>query len=156
MPNTLSAGSNVLEKSAQRDTLATHARAAFGMRAWIADAYADIATSVPPDNHSATATLRACSELSGDDSGSVDPLTTALAGEILRLNNLTMASQPNNDATMHLLLDALGLQEAEPEEKRSLLLALGTYLENHDFSDDHNFKTFAAVVDALNTSASPE
>lgn len=151
MPTNISAASSVLEEPVQRKKLAAHACAAFGMRAWIADAYADIATSVPPENHSATAALRACKKLSGDDSGSVDPLTAALAGEIVRLNNLATTSQPNDNATMHLLLDALGLQEAEPAEKRSLLLALGAYLENHDFSDDNNFKTFAAVVDSLNT-----
>ena len=81
MQNTLPAASSALEKSAQRDTLATHARAAFGMRAWIADAYADIATAVPPENHSATATLRACSQLPEDDS----PKTTAVASTPLPL-----------------------------------------------------------------------
>lgn len=137
--------------SAQKYSLSSHARVAFGMRAWIADAYADIATASPAKEHSATATLRACSRLTSDDSGSVDPLTSVLAQEVLRLNSSDVALAPNDEATMHTVLDLLGLQYAEPEEKTRLLSALGSYLKSHEFADDGNFRKFASVVDAASS-----
>ena len=132
--------------AAKQDEMAAHARSAFGMRVWVADAYAQIATAPSPDNHSATATLRACSTLTEDDSGSVDPLAAALAKEVLRLNKTTVALTPNTEATMHTVLDILGLKYAEPAEKEKLLAALGSYLENHEFADDGHFRHFARVV----------
>ena len=143
-----------------QDTMAAHACSAFGMPVWVADAYAQIATAAPPDEHSATATLRACSRLTQDDSGSVDPLAAALAREVLRLNKTTVALTPNTEATMHTVLDLLGLKYAEPEEQAKLLATLGSYLENHEFAEDENFRRFAKVVEStgdigFDTSTSP-
>ena len=135
--------------AAQQDEIASHARVAFGMRSWVADAYAAIATAPEPENHSATETLRACNKLTEDDSGSVDPLSAALAHEVLRLNDTSVALTPNTEATMHTLLDVLGLDAAEPEEKAKLLAALGSYLKNHEFADDGNFRAFSKVVDSV-------
>lgn len=139
--------------AAKQDELADHARVAFGMRSWIADAYAAIATAEEPTNHSATATLRACNKLTQDDSGSVDPLASALAHEVLRLNTPGVALVPNTEATMHTLFDVLGLEYAEPEEKAKLLAALGTYLNAHEFADDGHFRAFAKAVEDVNAPA---
>ena len=141
--------------AAQQEEIASHARVAFGMRSWVADAYAAIATAPEPENHSATATLRACNKLTEDDSGSVDPLSAALAHEVLRLNDTSVALTPNTEATMHTLLDVLGMEHAEPDEKAKLLAALGSYLKNHDFADDGNFRAFAKVVDAASEAGGP-
>ena len=143
------------QKMLQRDAIAEHARSAFGMRSWIADAYADIATAEEPSSHSATSTLRACNKLTRDDTGNVDPLVSALAYEVLRLNQATVALTPNMEATMRTVLDLLGLQYAEPEEKTKLLATLGSYLRNHEFADDAHFRHFANVIQGADETQGP-
>lgn len=135
--------------------MADYAQSAFGMKAWVAQAYANIAVSDKPDNHSSTQTLRACNRLLQDDSGGVDPLSSELAHEVVRLNK-AMPLAPNREATMHCVLDLLGLQYAEPDEKERLLAALGSYLKNHEFADDGHFRAFTKAVDAANTPNTPD
>ena len=140
-----------------KQEIVDHAISAFGMRTWIAKAYADIETANAPENQSSSSTLRACTKLTQDDSGSVDPLVSALANEVLRLNKSAVALAPNPEAAMLTVLDLLGLQYAEPEEKQKLLNALSAYVENHEFSSDGDFKQYAKALDgaALDPSFEP-
>lgn len=133
-------------KKPTKQEIADHAISAYGMRTWIANAYADIATAKAPSDGSASSTLRACTKLTQDDCGSVDILVSSLASEVLRLNKSAVALAPNPEATMLTVLDLLGLQYAEPEEKDKLLKALGSYVANHEFAGDGNFRAYAKAL----------
>lgn len=78
-------------KKTDRQDMADYARSAFGMRSWIADVYADIATAPTPSGRSSVSTVRACAKLIQDDTGKVDPLVSLLATEVLRLNQAKIA-----------------------------------------------------------------
>lgn len=143
-----------MPKTPSISEIAAHAQTVFGMKTWIANAYANIACGGKPEKHSSTPTLRACNRLLKDDSGSVDPLVGELASEVVRLNN-GLSLEPNNEATMHCVLDLLGLEYAEPEEKERLLNALGTYLQNHEFATDGHFRSFSKAIASASTPSTP-
>lgn len=143
-------------KAPSKKEIADHAISVFGMRSWIANAYADIETATAPENQSASSTLRACTKLTQDDCGSVDPLVSALANEVLRLNKSTVALAPNPEATMLTVLDLLGLQYAEPDEKEKLLSALSSYVANHEFAGDGDFRQYAKALATAPTDPSFE
>ena len=130
-------------KKIHRDEMADYARTAFGMRSWIANVYADIATASTPSGRSSVSTVRACTKLVQDDTGKVDPLVALLATEVLRLNQAKLALEHNHETTMHLVLDLLGFQHASPVEQKQFLKSLRSYLANHEYADDRNFQQYA-------------
>ena len=60
--NTLHYDMTTSTKKTGRQEMADYARSVFGMRSWIADAYADIATAPTPSGRSSASTVRACAK----------------------------------------------------------------------------------------------
>lgn len=133
--------------SSIQEEIAARASSLFGMKYWIASAYAKITTSPPtPNAGSSVDTLRACQKLLDDDSGAVDPLVLALAKEVQILNKIALPHHPNPKATMGQILVLLDLEHAEESQRQELLKTLFSYLGNHECSEDKNFKEWQHAV----------
>ena len=133
-------------KKTDRQDMADYARSVFGMRSWIADAYADIATAPTPSGRSSASTARACAKLIQDDTGKMDPLVSLLATEVLRLNQAKIALEHNHETVMHLVLDLLDFEHASPDEQERLLTSLRSYITRHECVDDRNFQQYAQAL----------
>lgn len=133
-------------KKTDRQEMAGYACSVFGMRSWIADVYADIATAPTPSGRSSASTVRACAKLIQDDTGKMDPLVSLLATEVLRLNQAKIALEHNHETVMHLVLDLLDFEHASPDEQERLLTSFRSYITRHECVDDRNFQQYAQAL----------